>query len=144
MTDRIDTAREREELAALDGHTPGPWQVRDCDSVGHRCTNYYQEIWSENFDVLVTTEVTRAHGDGGRENIRLIAGAPDLKATLAAALDALDAKDAEIERMRALLARNLVFDAGSAEEGLDALGGWGELWKLLDARAALNPEASHE
>lgn len=25
MTDRIDTAKEREKLAALEGHTPGPW-----------------------------------------------------------------------------------------------------------------------
>ncbi|SIT74561.1 hypothetical protein [Pontibaca methylaminivorans] len=144
MTDRIDTAKERGKLAALEGHTPGPWQVRDCDSVGHRCTNYYQEIWSENFDVLVTTEVTRAHGDGGRENIRLIAGAPDLKATLAAALDALNAARMEIERLRVLLARNLVFDTGSAEDGLDALGGWDEIYKLLDVRAALNPEANHD
>ena len=74
-----DIKRDRE------AGTPGPWRVKDCDSMGDRCTHYYQEVWNDETDILVTTEVTRAHNDGGRVNMRRIARVPDLEAALLAA-----------------------------------------------------------
>lgn len=59
--------------------TPGPWRVHNCESYGERCLNFYQEIWSGETDILVTTEVTRAHNDGGAANIRRIARVPKLE-----------------------------------------------------------------
>lgn len=74
--------------------TPGPWRIHDCDTIGHRCTHYYQEIWNDETDIIVTTEVTRAHNDGGVANMRRIATLPDLEA---AYLDLYD----EAKRLRA-------------------------------------------
>lgn len=65
--------------------TPGPWRIMDADSIGDRCTYYYQEVWNEDTTILVTTEVTRAHGDGGKANIRRCARVPDMEAALLAA-----------------------------------------------------------
>jgi len=73
--------------------TPGPWRIRNCDSIGHRCTNYYQEIWNEETDILVTTEVTRAHNDGGAVNMRRIARLPELEAYALAARKKLKAAE---------------------------------------------------
>lgn len=91
-SDRIDTAKEREKLAALGGPLQGPWQHKP-GSLEH------------GWDVLEGDPPIGLVAEGIviEEDARLIAAAPELKATLAAALDALDAKDAEIERMRAVL-----------------------------------------
>ena len=76
--------------------TAGPWEVRDCETYGDRCKTFYQEVWNDGVDILVTTEVTRAHNDGGAANMRRIARVPDMEAALLAA-DALDdASDAII------------------------------------------------
>lgn len=74
-----DIKRDRE------AGTPGPWRVVDSNSIGDRCTHYYQEVWNDETDILVTTEVTRAHNDGGRVNVRRIARVPDMEAALLAA-----------------------------------------------------------
>lgn len=73
----IDTSTEAVERL-LDGVTPGPWRIKNCDTFGDRCTNYFQEIWNDETDILVTTEVTRAHNDGGAKNMRFIRAARDL------------------------------------------------------------------
>lgn len=73
----IDTSTEAVERL-LEGVTRGPWRIKDCDTLGDRCTNYFQEIWNDETDILVTTEVTRAHNDGGAKNMRFIRAARDL------------------------------------------------------------------
>lgn len=50
--------------------------------------------------------------------------------------DAIDARIAELET---LLARQLVFDYGAAEDGLDALGGWNRMCDLVTAYREANP-----
>lgn len=76
MTDRIDTTAEREWLTTLDGHTPGPWDASGL-TVYDTCMD----------------GVASCHADA---DARLIAAAPDLKSTLAAALDEIDRLRAEI------------------------------------------------
>ena len=90
-----DIKRDRE------AGTPGPWRIKDCDSMGDRCTHYYQEVWNDETDILVTTEVTRAHNDGGRVNMRRIARVPDLEAALLAAEGCANWCDALIEMVQA-------------------------------------------
>ncbi|MBO9437306.1 hypothetical protein J7354_01400 [Sulfitobacter sp. R18_2] len=84
----IDAIRKDREAG-----TRGPWKVVDCDSLGERCTHYYQEVWNQETDILVTTEVTRAHNDGGRANVRRCARVPDMEAALLAAEELADAVD---------------------------------------------------
>ncbi|MDD9726095.1 hypothetical protein PVV74_11570 [Roseovarius sp. SK2] len=80
MTDLI------EQLRKLEGQTTeGPWRIHDCESYGDRCKTFYQEIWNDETDILVTTEVTRAQNDGGTYNMRLIALAPSMAKKLLAA-----------------------------------------------------------
>ena len=85
-----DIKRDRE------AGTPGPWRIIDRDSMGERCTHYYQEVWNDETDILVTTEVTRAHNDGGTANMRRIARVPDVEAALIEAVEALRIARAEI------------------------------------------------
>jgi L-alanine-DL-glutamate epimerase-like enolase superfamily enzyme len=82
--------------------TDGPWRIHDCESMGERCINFYQEIWNDDTDILVTTEVTRAHNDGGAANMRRIARVPQLE--------------------RIALAAEALLD--SIEVGFDEHGGW--------------------
>lgn len=69
------------------------------------------------------------------------ADAADLIGTLAARIEALEA---EKDELRILLARVLVMDFGSAEDGADALGGIGDVIGMVEeyhaARAALAQE----
>jgi len=60
--------------------TPGPWSIHNCESYGDRCKTFFKEVWNDETDILVTTEVTRAYTDGGTTNIRRIARVPDLEA----------------------------------------------------------------
>ena len=46
---------------------------------------------------------------------------------------------AMVKDMETLLARNLVFDHGAAEDGLDALGGWNRMCDLVTAYREANP-----
>ncbi len=52
---------------------------------------------------------------------------------------------ARVAELETLLARNLFFDAGSAEEALDALGGWDRATELVDLYREANaqPERDH-
>jgi hypothetical protein len=92
MSEPIDISPEG-VAAMLDGVTPGPWRIKDCESYGDRCKMFYQEVWNDETDILVTTEVTRAHNDGGQKNLRFIAWARD-------AVPALSARLAEVEKER--------------------------------------------
>jgi len=93
--------------------TAGPWRLRPSSDMGDRCTVYYDEVWSDGTDILVASEATRAHTDGGRANMLLIAAAPDM----AARIEALE------EGLRAVVE---LADAGLIDEACD------------HARAALN------
>lgn len=46
---------------------------------------------------------------------------------------------ARIAELETLLARQLVFDHGAAEDGLDALGGWNRMVDLMIAYREANP-----
>lgn len=47
----------------------------------------------------------------------------------------LTATEQQVGQLQVLLARNLVFDCGSAEDALEALGGWGEMLTILGQHA---------
>ncbi|NTT88520.1 hypothetical protein [Tabrizicola fusiformis] len=47
----------------------------------------------------------------------------------------LTATDERVGQLQVLLARNLVFDLGSAEDALEALGGWGEMLTIVGRHA---------
>jgi hypothetical protein len=53
-------------------------------------------------------------------------------------------QSARIAELETLLARNLVFDHGSAEEAADALGGLGRVFDLVTAYREANPLPEHE
>ena len=81
---------EIEEMKAdMEAGTPGPWVIHDCESMGDRCTTYFQEVWNDDLDILVTTEVTRSHKDGGRVNMRRIARVPAMEAEILRLREAL-------------------------------------------------------
>lgn len=50
-----------------------------------------------------------------------------------------DARDPRIAELETLLARQLVFDYGAAEDALDALGGWNRMCDLVAAYREANP-----
>lgn len=52
--------------------TKGPWSTMTETRFGGRSTVEEIEVWSDGNDVLIGTEVRRAHKDGGRENMALI------------------------------------------------------------------------
>lgn len=58
---------------------------------------------------------------------------------LARLADAGEARTARIAELETLLARQLVFDHGAAEDGLDALGGWNRMVDLMIAYREANP-----
>ena len=104
----------------LEASTPGPWRIKNCEEYGDRCLNFYQEIWNEETDILVTTEVTRTHNDGGKANMRIISRAPDLAALAIAGKRACDELDMQIRNCplckgtgKAVHAEDLLY----AEEG---------------------------
>lgn len=80
--------------------TPGPWTVRDCESYGDRCKTFFQEVWNDSTDILVTTEVTRAHNDGGTVNMRRIARVPTMEARILADADRIAALEAKVAAVR--------------------------------------------
>jgi hypothetical protein len=73
--------------------TPGPWRLVPASEMGDRCTIHFDEVWSDGTEILVASEVTRAHCDGGRASLRLIAAAPDMA-------DRIEALEAENARLR--------------------------------------------
>lgn len=77
--------------------TPGPWKLHDTESYDGRSTTHYQEVWSDDLDVICE-EVTRAHNDGGSANMRRIARVPELEEIALAAAKYLEAlKDGDPE-----------------------------------------------
>lgn len=116
----IDTAKERERLVGLAGHTGGPWRL--CahlkgPEIDASCgCGYRGAIYGPNEDhphaICQPGHGTEPMGEEGlwpvrypREvelaNARLIAAAPNLKRGYLAALDVIDAQAAEIGRLRA-------------------------------------------
>lgn len=142
MTDRINTAKEREKLAAFEGHTPGPW-TEGCDFEWWLDTDgeiAYTVVGSQDEPVAVVA-VEEAFGlDGLLEaNARLIAAAPDLRDRYAAALD-------EIERLREALDAIEVYTSDTLQGPIDPRDDTRD-WQRTAvvtayrrARAALNPE----
>ncbi|PTX48703.1 hypothetical protein IQ03_02211 [Gemmobacter caeni] len=64
--------------------------------------------------------------------------------TVLVPLGELRATVAEAARLRTLLARNMVFDKGSAEDAADALGGFPAVIELVEAHhAECDGEARH-
>ena len=47
----------------------------------------------------------------------------------------LTATEEKVGRLQVLLARNIVFDRGSAEDALETLGGWEEMLSILGRHA---------
>ena len=94
-----DIKRDREAGAE------GPWHLHDCKDWDGRATYHYQEVWTEDCDVIAA-EVYRAHNDGGMANMSRIARIPDMEAALLAAeelaekldlcLEVLPSKDAPV------------------------------------------------
>ena len=75
----------------LDGVTPGPWECHTQTRYGDRSEVEEIEIWSDGLDVLIGTEVRRAHLDGGRRTMAHIARcSPDAIARLLARLTAAE------------------------------------------------------
>ncbi len=68
----------------------------------------------------------------------LIGGVEYVRADVMTA--ALDRAEAEKAALGTLLARNLVFDHGSAEEAVEALGGWHDMTALVDQHRAQGGE----
>ena len=140
MSDRIDISAERAKLAALEGHTPGPWESKAAkDGSGDIGIITDGGCLAECFH-----EIRRRDEGAYSEqaaNARLIAAAPDLLTTDHRLLDELKRERAENERLRVMLARNLALDVGSAEAGIEMLGGWDAMCALIaHHRAALNGE----
>ncbi len=82
-----DIKRDREAGAE------GPWHLHDCKDWDGRATYHYQEVWTEDCDVIAA-EVYRAHNDGGRANMSRIARVPDMEAALLAAEELAEAAQA--------------------------------------------------
>ena len=95
--------------ADVEKGAPGPWTVHDCEGYGDRCKTFFQEVWNDSTDILVTTEVTRAHNDGGTVNMRRIARVPDMEARILADATLIAQQQAEIAALRAKVARLRAF-----------------------------------
>ena len=92
MTDKIDTKAIRAQMEALAGHTSGPWhydlgetyRAKSADGMNIATAN-----WVTLLGRLPSAEV--------KQNIGLIAAAPDMRDTILALCDALDELRADIE-----------------------------------------------
>ncbi len=87
-----DIKRDRE------AGTPGPWHLHDCKDWDGRATYHYQEVWTEDCDVIAA-EVYRAHNDGGSANMSRIARIPEMEAALLAAEELAEAVEGEDQMM---------------------------------------------
>lgn len=125
---RIATEELRRIVAEA---SPGPWELRDAESYNGRSTTYYLDVWDGDLNVIAS-EAHRAHGDGGRSNMRLIALAPQLAAEVLQLREALQA-----------LHHAVCGETGFAE-AVRLNSGLAYPWPALDiadelARAALSP-----
>ena len=85
----------RAQMEALEGFTPGPWNADLGET--YRVKADGMNIATANFVTLLD----RIPTDQVRQNARLIAAAPDMRETILALCDALNAERAENERLRA-------------------------------------------
>lgn len=110
----LDPAKLRAEtLALIDGTTPGPWSVFINDA-GDKWTGWPLSVSAES---ITDKTITRPGGHRPYEwdaktsqheacqNACLIAAAPTLAADTLRLLDEIEARDAEIERLRGVLER---------------------------------------
>lgn len=67
----------------------GEWYLMEQECHGNRSVLSYVEIWNEDNDILVATEVRRAPNDGGRDTLELIAAAHNALPSLLAELTEL-------------------------------------------------------
>lgn len=144
MTDRIDTAVERAKLAALEGHTPGPWAFNTLGEFGLMSQEDDQSFG------MICEPSGECFWPNRLSNARLIAAAPDLLALTDRLLDALDAERARAEKAETALRRvvdeawNDAVEAAARvqdiahQEGANAAG---QHYAIL---ALKRPEASHE
>lgn len=89
-----DTAAIRAQMEALAGFTPGPWNADLGET--YRVKADGMNIATANFVTLLD----RIPTDQVRQNARLIAAAPDMRETILALCEALDAAQADNERLR--------------------------------------------
>ena len=106
MTDKLDTKAIRAQMDALAGFTAGPWNA-DLGETTYRIKADGMNIATANFVTLLDRIPTDQVG----QNVRLIAVAPDIHATILALCDALDELRAESDRLQKAIIRQ----AGAAK-----------------------------
>ena len=109
-----DTTAIRAQMEALAGFTPGPWKVSPTDD-----TNVITH------DREMVAEIAGDYNDPDlwpimEADTRLIAAAPDMRETILALCDALDAERAENERLRAMIRVNAIRYLNMRHEDIDA------------------------
>ena len=92
MTDQLDCKEIRAQMEAMAGFTAGPWSA-DLGETTYRVKADGMNIATANFVTLLDRIPTDQVG----QNVRLIAAAPDIHATILALCDALDELRADIE-----------------------------------------------
>lgn len=124
------TAEQARALQA--GITPGPWNVTTPvpDAPEFRVIHHGDDGLSD------CGKYMSVNGQVSLDDASAIAAVPDMLATIIALSARIEALEAEKAELRTLLARNLVMDFGSAEEGVDALGGFKEAFALVHAHIA--------
>lgn len=101
-----DTKAIRAQMEAMTGFTAGPWNA-DLGETTYRVKADGMNIATANFVTLLDRIPTDQVG----QNVRLIAAAPDIHATILALCDALDELRAESERLQKAIIRQ----AGAAK-----------------------------
>lgn len=92
-----ETHKEMERLKELLAKVaPGDWSLMEQERHGDRCVSYELEVWNEDNDVLVATEVRRAHKDGGRDALELIVQTHNLLPALLSAYAGMKEENARL------------------------------------------------
>lgn len=113
-----DTAVIRSQMEALDGHTPGPLHIRTLENFGWNIVHYQG---GSLHDFLRVAKATL------EQDARLIAAAPDMRATIPTLCDEVDRLRAENERLRSAFAEpikamELFFEADEAADDARRIG----------------------
>ena len=98
MTDKLDTAAIRAQMEALAGFTPGPW-----DTETDLPYNTMPRVSGADGSLICECGNVSTDQDQWESDARLIAAAPDMRATIIALCD-------EVERLRTALAFYTVSD----------------------------------
>ena len=114
-----DTNAIRAQMEALEGFTPGPW--RDEDGVIQSQTTVWQNgVKQVGWDyATILAEVTDDWDQAA--NARLIAAAPDMRATILALCDTVDTLRADNDQLRKELTKINVGDGWAAQIARAAL-----------------------